>query len=178
MQQSTQSPKLATAIAAAFALIFAIPSFAASDGDAQVTYYNIVYTIVNNTTTPLPDDLPPGTSDRIQAGHLSVSCDGRAFGGWDKGATRTHTCGANTGETHTLTYSWPFGLAEEYHPLTVPFACQRGQGATVTFTGSGSGITASQTCTGTATADSSSGDGGSGDGSSDGSGSGSGGGSG
>ena len=131
----------AVALATAFTSAFA----AADEREGVVTHDSITYTVVNNTSTPLPDPLPPGTSPNLGAGDLYVSCDGTAFQRWAKDVSRDMTCSA-AGTSHTLTYSWPLGVDEAYSPGTVVYDCSTGETATLTFTGSGDGIVVSQSC--------------------------------
>ncbi len=152
------------------AAVILTPAAASAAGDTR-TFTTIVYTIVNNTTTPTPAGRDP---TKVPAGVLPASCDGLHWYGHLKDTTQDKECQMDTTPktdsdgnpvepTHTLTYSVHTGAGPNtLQSGTVDWACKAGQKMKLTFTGSGAGVTYSSTCVGTATDDDQTGDGGAG----------------
>ena len=114
------------------------PAVATGTGGSTVattSWQNITYTIINNTTTPIPEGNDHGVTSE---GVMGVSCDATNFNIILKDVTQDIPCYKLPSETHTLTY---IAAGQETPSGTVDWNCETGEKMQLTFTGSGTGIT-------------------------------------
>ena len=117
---------------------------------ATAVSHDIVYSIVNNSTTPAQPGATVSGSNSMSTsavfeGDLFVSCDALDYSRVHKDATQKVTCRSPSRTTHTLSYRAYTGVSS-FHTGTATFNCNAGETMTLTFTGSGASITYSPSC--------------------------------
>ena len=105
---------------------------------------DILYTIVNNSTTPAPADV-----NDIDEGDLFVSCSTSLIATASrilKDTKHELSCQVPAGTTtHTMAYSVVTGF-DSLHSGTVDYDCEATETMVLTFTGSGTNIIYSPSC--------------------------------